>query len=216
MTLIMYVKTAHGIVMSADRRILIPTQSQNEGNETITHYHVITDNEHKLFKTKNGIGISYHGDSYLTPMSAVIEQIIADLSPTATVNEVAEILKNHQAIPLNTGLFVCGYHESSPLMLYIKKDTKISGAENKKVILEASEPFRVSGDIDIVKLLKDLPFNHAFFTLQDGIDLLTLLNNTTSKLQHLSVSNQTVSYDCDILVITPYTSYWIEENKPHR
>lgn len=58
MSLVVGIKTYHGIVISADRRVSVEYEENG-----ILKFSVITDNEQKLFVTKSGVAIAYTGSS---------------------------------------------------------------------------------------------------------------------------------------------------------
>lgn len=136
MSLIIGIKTHHGIVISADRRISIEYE-----DNTIRRFAVITDNEQKLFVTENGIAIAYIGSSGIPPISSILEnacQRYSNHTPLTTIiEEMKQITKNYK---INILLFA--YENNIPKILSIN-------SENEKDM--SSYPIVYSGATEIVR-----------------------------------------------------------------
>lgn len=216
MSLIMALETYEGIVMTADRLSVSSCYNKEQG--TIDCFQR-SFNTHKLFVTKNGYGISYCGDGKLTN-DYLVEQFVKDeictknfsqLEPIEIANNILMLIKPYNK---KVTFLLCGYHNQNSFAIDINfKENEIypypDAAKNKVLRF---------GDTAITNKIFDKSFYYGYNTyrLQDAVNLLKYTNQVTAKYQQFQEVLQTVSEDCDILVLFKDGTYkWLIANELH-
>ena len=216
MSLIMALETYEGIVMTADRLSVV--SFHNEEYDTNDCFHK-SFNAHKLFLTINGYGISFCGDSKISN-NYLIEQYIQEIICTKDYygiapNDIAQdILKLLKQYDNKTTLLLCGYFKDQSFAI------EINCARNEVFQYPDAAKFKVLrfGDIDITNSILDNKFYYGYNTyrLQDAIDLLVYTNQVTAKYQQFQEVLQTVSEECDVLILFKSGTYqWLNRNELH-
>ncbi len=117
MSLVGCVRTAHGIVLSADRRLSFDFVDDKQAPAKIIRRKVITDQEQKLFSV-GAYGLSFFGDSGSVPMSALLERAITRIDVDQDLNIIARMILDeiHRQLPPGTNalFYLCGYDVSFP------------------------------------------------------------------------------------------------------
>ena len=216
MSLIMALETYNGIVMTADRLSTICINNDKLG--TVDCFPK-TLNTHKLFVTKDGYGIASCGDAKLTN-NYLVEQFIneeicsinfTNVEPMDVAQYIFEKIKPYNK---NITFLLCGYYDSKSFAIDINfKNNEIysypDAARNKVLRF---------GDLSIPNKILNSDFHYGYNTyrLQDAIDLLVYTNQVTSKYQCFQEVLQTVSEECDVLVLFKNGEYkWININELH-
>lgn len=216
MSLILALKTYEGIIMCADR--LSTLYIKNDKLNT-TDCFPKSFNTKKIFLTQNGYGIAYCGESKIKN-NILLEQFIQenicsknyiDFTPKEIALDILHMI-NH--LNISTTFLLCGYFNEIPFIFDINFNQNEVYAYSTE---EQNKVFRF-GDTSIVNKLLDKEFYYGYDTYrtQDAINLLLSLNQTTAKFQQFQETLQTVSYDCDVLILFKNGTYkWIIENTLH-
>lgn len=216
MSLIMALETYEGIVMTADR---LSTLSYYNENTNTTDAFPKTYNSHKLFLMKNGYGISECGNAKLTN-EYLSEQFIAEEICTKNFDgilpmDIAKYILNcYTEYKIETILLFCGYFHGSSFTIEIncKKNELYNYPDSsKKKIVRY-------GDTSIADSILDSKFYYGYATyrLQDAVNLLKYVNEVTAKFQQFQEVLQTVSEECDILVLLKNGNHiWLNKNDLH-
>lgn len=214
MSLIMAFETYEGIVMTADR--LSTLYYNNEKQGTIDCFPK-SFNSHKLFITQNGYGLSYCGDGKLTN-EYLVEQFIMeefcskDFSyklPLDIIQYLIDIIKPYNK---NISFIFCGYYKGKSFKFDINHNYNIDFVpDNLRVIR--------NGDILISNALFNTEYfyyGYSTYRLQDAINLLIYTNQVTAKYQQFQETLQTVSEECDVLVLLKNGKHlWLNKNELH-
>lgn len=209
MSLAITLANQYGIVMSADRR-LTTTVTRSKTGEMESF--VLTEHEQKLFLTRAGHGISYTGASSLEEgksTSCIIRKTLAQLDETLSLkDEILSIKKKLQAFSNERNVILIG------AAVYEEKNGVISSSLTENEITELTDKdgscLAFSGESKIVIKLTDMfPVDRNAFPLQESINYLRFLTRSVAGLQHYAQINQTVSEDCDILVLRNSGAQWI-------
>lgn len=212
MSLAMVLANPYGIVMTADRRL---TTTVSVKNIATTESFFLTDHAQKIFLTKAGHGITYTGASDFndgTCTSEIIKDAINEYNnPKAPVQSELLFIKRKLAEHKDTrGLTLLGAEirdtKRHVYAISLNKDS-IDKQTN-----ENGNCFIFSGESDLAKKIAEmLPVNQNRFPVQESINYLRFINSTVAGMLHYAQRNQTVSEECDVLVITADGSRWITE-----
>lgn len=199
MSLIMALETYEGIVMTADRLSTLNYNNEKQGTIDCfpkSYY------AHKLFITQNGYGLSYCGDGNLTDDYLVEQYLLeefcskdfADKHPLEIAQYLVSSIKPYnKKIPF----IFCGCYQGKSFKIDINDQFNIEiVSENLRVIR--------NGDILIPNALFDINYFHygyPTYRLQDAVNLLVYTNQVTAKYQQFQEVLQTVSEECDVLVL---------------
>ena len=206
---------SHGIVMSADRRIISNVDRSCGTIESI----VLTDTEQKLFHLSDQCGLSITGSFSIggTPISSVINTYIRKndiekIKPSEYLLKLAKYIKERQDNTSdNCILILSGYRNTFPYILScntLNPDIKTHLNNNAQCCVT------YSGESDYLNLLlnsDDFVYDYAKYSLQDAVEFSAFMIRTVANLQKYQQKIQTVSEDCDILCITPYRSFWVNQ-----
>lgn len=217
MSLIMSFETYEGIVMTADR---MATVSFYNENFKTTESFCKTKNAHKIFVMKNGYGISFCDASSFN--NNLLEEYVTnqiclydfdDLSPGFIGNQILHMLKK-QYNGAKIISIMCGYYNNNSFTIEIdtskEKIYKYPDSSKNKVVRY--------GETDIANAVLDEKFYYGYSTyrLQDGIELLKFTNFVSAKYQEFQENLQTISEDCDILILKPDRTYeWLSKKTLH-
>lgn len=209
MSLAITLANPYGIVMSADRRLTTTvTHSKTEEIESF----LLTEHEQKLFLTKAGHGISYTGASSLEEgksTSCIINKTLVQLGENLSLeDEILSIKKKLQSFSNGQNVILIG------AAICNEKNYVLSSSLIANEITELTDKdgncLAFSGESEIViKLMDMLPVDRNAFPLQESINYLRFLTRSVAGLQHYAQISQTVSEDCDILVIRDSGAQWI-------
>lgn len=211
MSLALVLANSNGIVMSADRRITIPAPCDVKASTA--QY----DSQQKLFLTKNNHGIVCTGDLGFNDgnsVSAIIKYELENMdnSISSIKDELTYIgnkLIEHKPVHI-IALSAAGI-ENGKCLIYT---TELEADKSTFCVKENSnnDPCTLyyQGENilaeDILSLLKP---SYAFFPLQVSVDFIRFVNQTVSGFQFFSGNLQTVSPDCDVLVIDNCGAHWL-------
>lgn len=216
MSLIMALETYEGIVMTADR--LSTLSYYNEKTQT-TDAFTKTYNTHKIFLMKNGYGISICGDAkvnneYLLEQYISEEICTKDFADLTPINIAKYILDTCVSKEIQTILMFCGYFHKDSFTIEInctKNEVyNYPDSARKKIVRY--------GDTLIADSILDSKFYYGYSTyrLQDAVELLKYVNEVTAKLQKFQEVLQTVSEECDILILFKNgKNLWLKKNELH-
>ena len=221
MSLIMSLETYEGIVMTADR---LSTLSYYNKNSKTTDAFPKTHNAHKLFHTRNGYGVSYCGDSKISN-GILVEQFISEEICTKNYHNLHpkdiadEVLNRFKAFKINVILLFCGYYQGNSFIIEINSnlDTPYFYSENVRrgAVIRYGDtkiPDSVLGKNE--KNKDEYHYGYQTYRLQDAIDLLNFTNLVTAKYQQFQEELQTVSEECDILILFKNGEHkWIKRNE---
>ena len=218
MSLIMSFETYEGIVMTADRMSTISVQNEKlHTTESFTK----TINAHKLFLTKDCYGLSYCGDS--SCRNELLEAFLSNkickydfrnFTPEKIGRKILNSLKQWNN-SCNVILLLCGYFKGESFAIEINTE------KNETYTYPNSSKCKVIryGDTQIADALLDkgkFYYGYGTYRLQDGIDLLKMTTYTTAKYQYFQENLQTVSKECDILVLFPNKKHiWLSKQTLH-
>ncbi len=181
----------YGIVVSADRCL---TGINNKGEK----YTTSSNKCRKLFISKQGFAITYTGCSSIN--DHLIPAKISELWETVNIPKglkefFEEFIKIMSAYCKENIVFiVAGYENGSP---------KIYTATSTRPQIVEMEDLAYSGETDIAKkVINAVPIVYNTMTIQDRIDFHRFITHCISKYQYYSDCLQTVSEECDIVVIS--------------
>lgn len=209
MSLILHMKIPGAIIAASDCRVT--------GTELIDlgkYNYIKSDNEQKTFLINSAnklFAVSYCGNANLKgyPASFFIKKAIRNMGSVNTTYEIAEKFNRFWTdyeINLRPSLLVSGYNNGKQTVIEVK--TKGEIVEH----FSDEESFGVTfhGEQDVASALINLGgFEYSLFRFQDAINFCKLII-TTAKIQSFQKKQQTVSENCDILVITEDKSVWVE------
>ena len=143
---------------------------------------------------------------------------LADLIESYFTEQLAiDLNKKKQKLPTNTlacGFQIAGYNTSDDL--FGSTIELIIGNPNKKTVHDQIG-CTVSGDTNVVSKLweigkeKNLKTNYGSFSLQDAIDYVEFLINTTASFQRFANMIPTVGGAVDIALVTSYSNFnWVK------
>lgn len=211
MSLAMVLANQYGIVMSADKRMtLAPKTSDGQ-----TFLYPSLNHQQKLFMTKSGHGIAFTGTLTLddgTATAVVIRNAIAKYnSPRTSVLDELKGLKNalkqytkEKQITLVGAEINNGKRQVFTLTLTDKNIEKNTNEEGLCLLSR--------GDCSFAEMLMSFQSrnsNCVHFSLQESINYLRFVNSTVAKLQYYNGNLQSVSEECDVLVLTPKEAKWV-------
>lgn len=211
MSLVMAIANQNGIVVSADRR-LTETHFYKDHGSIVTH----KNHYRKLFVTNRGHAIASTGTAIFQDGTSVKDIICKAIdvfnSEPLSIDKEFQRLKRAliqycepsdnivlvmTGIENNQNIVIVENIKSSKLRNRVQgQDAFISAGDNKLVF-----PMYNSFDIDL-----------NTYNIERMIQYLEFINETTARLQKFSQNPQTVSEQCDILVIQKNRVYW--KNKP--
>lgn len=209
MSLAIALANQYGIVLSADRRLTTTLIGSQEGE---TKSFVLTDHEQKIFLTKAGHGITYTGSSSLENgdrTSCLIRRTIAQLDENLSIkDELLTIKQKLQVVANGRNVILMGASVSCDHNTVISTTLKSDG------ITEHTDKdgtcLSFSGESDtVIKLTDMFPVDRNAFPLQESINYLRFLTRSVAGIQHYAQINQTVSEECDILVLQMSGAQWI-------
>lgn len=209
MSLAIVLSNPYGIVLSADRR-LTTTISDEQTNSTESF--VLTDHEQKIFLTKSGHGITYTGASGLenqTRTSCTIKRCLSQLNESLSIEDELRLLKQELlAIAGKRNVVLIGAAISNGNRIVLS--TSLVSEAITELTNENGNCLAFSGESEILIKLTDMfPVERNAFPLQESINYLRFLTRSVAGVQHYAQINQTVSEECDILVIQDIGAQWI-------
>lgn len=215
MSLIMSFETYEGIVMTADRMV---TVSYYNKDTNTTDAFPKTYNAHKLFLMKNGYGISICGNvksqnNYLVDQFISEEMCIKDFNnyePMDIARFIHDSCTKHKFQVL---LLFCGYYQNNSFTI------EINCLKNELYNYPDSSRNKIIryGDTSIANSVLDgYYYGYSTYRLQDAVNLLTFTNYVTAKYQQFQEVLQTVSEECDVLILFKDGNYlWLNKNELH-
>lgn len=221
MSLIMSLETYEGIVMTADR--LSTLSYYNEISQT-TDAFPKTYNAQKLFLMRNGYGLSCCGDSKVSN-DMLVEQFISeeicskDYGNILPKDIAIEILNIFKTFNINIILLFCGYYQGHSFIIEINSnlDEPYSYSENVRrgAVIRYGDTKITDSVLGKNKEGKEeYHYGYQTYRLQDVINLLSFTNLVTAKYQQFQEVLQTVSEECDILVLFKNGEHkWIRKNE---
>ena len=211
MSLAMVLANQYGIVMSADKRMTLAPKTS--GGQTFLYPSL--NHQQKLFMTKSGHGIAFTGTLILddgTATAVVIKNAIAKYnSPRTSVLDEIQGLKTILKQRTKQGQIIL-------LGAEIKNNKKqtftVSTTDDNigKSTDEESVYIVTRGDDAIAQALISIQgtnLNFSYFSLQDSVNYLRFINNTAATFQYYNGDLQSISKECNILVITTEGAKWI-------
>lgn len=219
MSLIISAYTQEGIVMAADSRVTINV------NGNIKY----SDSTDKLFLF-DGIGISCCGHSNIKTdfINVLIEQYIHESQGKGkSIMQISLDLKNmvnsvQHDKDYNVTFHVFGYENNKRYRCIFRTRDLY---EPQVVDITEKDGLQHDGQIDIIDILRnpvaikdklgeytDVVFYKSMidkFSLQDTVDYVLFLMNTTIKMLHFTDRVDNVAPPVDVLIITPYKAYWL-------
>lgn len=212
----MSLETYEGIVMTADR---LSTLSYYNKISQTTDAFPKTYNAHKLFLMRNGYGLSMCGNAkseneYLVEQFISEEICTKDFLNSTPINIANSVLDSCIEHGIQSILLFCGYFQNNSFTIEIncKKNEVYNYPDSSK-----NKVVRY-GDTTISDSILDHKYYYGYVTyrLQDAVNLLKYVNEITAKLQQFQEVLQTVSEECDILVLFKNGSnLWINKNELH-
>lgn len=212
MSLAMVLANPYGIVMTADRRLTI---GPKEITNNVFFLSPSLNHQQKLFLTKSGHGIACVGmitlPDGITVTTIIKEAISAFTDPSVSVFQELEYLKNELMQHMNskdTVLIGVGIQQKKHEIF--KTTLSVNDIEN----LTDKDGFciKAEGDTTIANTLIAGQYNTSnctLFSLQECINYLRFINSTSSKLQYYNGDLQSISEECDVLVVDNDGARWI-------
>lgn len=210
MSLALILANSNGIVMSADHRITFPAPCDVKASTA--QY----NNEQKLFLTKNSHGIACTGDLGFADgnsVSAIIKYELANMDNfiSSVKDELIYIgnkLMEHK--PVNIIALSAAGIENGKWCIFT---TELEANASTFCVDESlnNDPCTLYGQGEktlVDNVLELLEPSYAFFPLQVSVDFIRFVNQTVSGFQFFSGNLQTVSPDCDVLVIDNCGAHW--------
>ena len=210
MSLVMAIANKEGIVITADRRL------------TETHFYkdyesIVTYKNHyrKLFVTNRGHAIASTGTAIFqdgTPVKDIICKAIETLnSKPLSIDEEFRFLKRglikHSEPNDNVVLVMAGIENNQNVVMI--ENVKTSKFRNR---VQGQDAFVSAGDNKLVSSMYSFSnIDLSQFSVEQTVQYLEFINETTARLQKFSQNPQTVSEQCDILVIQKNRIYWKNE-----
>lgn len=206
---------SHGIVMSADRRIVSKINRSSGIIESI----VLTDTEQKLFQLSNQCGLSITGSFSIggIPISSLINAYIKKndiekIKPSEYILKLAQYIRERQDDSSdNCILILSGYRNTLP---YILSCNTLNSNITNHIGDNSKCSVTYSGESEILNILLNsngFAYDYAKYSLQDAVEFSEFIIKTVAGLQKYQQKIQTVSEECDILCITPYRSLWANQ-----
>lgn len=223
MSLIMSLETYEGIVMTADR--LSTLSYYNEETQT-TDAFPKTYNAQKLFLMKNGYGLSMCGNAkseneYLVEQFILEEICTRDFLNNVPIDIAKFILDSCIEHGIQSILLFCGYFQNNSFTIEIncKKNELYNYPDSSRNKVVRYGDTKITDSV-LGKNEKgkenEYYYGYQTYRLQDAINLLNFTNLVTAKYQQFQEVLQTVSEECDILVLLKNGEYkWIRKNELH-
>lgn len=210
MSLVMALANKEGIVVSADRRL-------TETHFYKDHENIVTHKNHcrKLFVTNRGHAIASTGTAVFrdgTSVKDIICKAIETLNskPLSIDKEFRflkrELVKHFE--PNDDVVLVMAGIENNQNVVMIE-NVKISKFRNR---VQDQFAFVSAGDNKLVfPMYNSFKIDPNTYDIERMVRYLEFINETTARLQKFSPNPQTVSEQCDILVIQKSRVYWKNE-----
>lgn len=210
MSLVMAIANQNGIVVSADRRL---TETHFYKN----HENIVTHKNHyrKLFVTNRGHAIASTGTAIFqdgTSVKDIICKAIEMLNQKPlSIDEEFRFLKGelikHSEPNDNVVLVMAGIENNQNVVMI--ENVKTSKFRNR---VQGQDAFISAGDNKLVSSMYSFSnIDLSQFSVEQTVQYLEFINETTARLQKFSQNPQTVSEQCDILVIQKSRVYWKNE-----
>ena len=210
MSLVMAIANKEGIVITADRRL-------TETHFYKDHESIITNKNHyrKLFVTNRGHAIASTGTAIFQDGMSVKDIICKAIdvfnSESLPIDKefrrLKRVLIQYCEPSDNIVLVMTGIENNQNIV--IVENIKSSKLRNR---VQGQDAFISAGDNKLV-----FPMYNAFgidlntYNIERMAQYLEFINETTARLQKFSQNPQTVSEQCDILVIQKNRVYWKNE-----
>lgn len=210
MSLVMAIANQNGIVVSADRRL---TETHFYKN----HENIVTHKNHyrKLFVTNRGHAIASTGTAIFQDSTSVKDIIckaieMLNQKPLSIDKEFRFLkreLAKHSKPNDNIVLVMTGIENNQNVVMI--ENVKTSKFRNR---VQCQDAFISAGDNKLVSSMYGFSnIDLSQFSIERMIQYLEFINETTARLQKFSQNPQTVSEQCDILVIQKNRVYWKNE-----
>ena len=212
MSLISSQATRGGIVMAADRCASAKAVNAVDMPEQIAFSH----NAEKIHVTRNNIGISSMGAGFVNkvPLEHVMYDFINNLdtkvykTPSDTAHQLKAYLR--QLCPgLDAVFHIGGYDKDGKPALYLL-DTKQWIVRHENATSSYSWAIFVAPDTFTEQIFKRIGNAYGKFNLRAAIDFAKFVNEATAQMMRFSGAGESVSKECDVLVIYPDHSEWIK------
>lgn len=210
MSLVMAIANKEGIVITADRR-LTETHFYKDHESIVTH----KDHYRKLFVVNRGHAIAFTGTAIFqdgTSVKDIICKAIETLnSKPLSIDEEFRFLKRelvkHSEPNDNVVLVMAGIENNQNVVMI--ENVKTSKFRNR---VQGQDAFISAGDNKLVSSMYSFSsIDLSQFSVEQTVQYLEFINETTARLQKFSQNPQTVSEQCDILVIQKNRIYWKNE-----
>lgn len=209
MSLTIALANSYGIVISADRR-LTSTITDDKTNKSESF--LLTDFEQKIFCTPATHGLTYVGDAYLSNgqrTSSTIQHVLHQMDSSLSLEEELNIVK---ASLLRSGnrpdVTLLGAAISDRKNVVLTTSTKSNKITN--YCNELGRCLAFTGETEAISKIVDIyPVEYQAFPLQESINSLRFLTKSVAGVMKYAQLNQTVSEECDILVISPFKTQWV-------
>lgn len=202
MSLVAVVRTNHGIVMSADKRLAMDFIDKTQDGQKIVRRRVISDHEQKLFQIGDW-GLSYFGDNVGEPMSVTIKRFVKNLNPKIGMMECARSLLttvcNKSEEPFQAFFYLCGYENTdNPCGTILMLEAK----DNKITPISANKSIVMGGDLNkLTESFINIPSDWVTYNVGNAMEYLRFLTYAASCYQRFSCCAETISTACNFLVI---------------
>lgn len=159
-----------------------------------------------------GHGITYTGASGLenqTRTSCTIKRCLSQLNESLSIEDELRLLKQELlAIAGKRNVVLIGAAISNGNRIVLS--TSLVSEAITELTNENGNCLAFSGESEILIKLTDMfPVERNAFPLQESINYLRFLTRSVAGVQHYAQINQTVSEECDILVIQDIGAQWI-------
>lgn len=205
MSLVLAISNCNGIAISADRRV-----TQDPVGDRIAL--LLTDNERKLFVTKSGHAIANVGSHVLKSMkssSSLIKDTIEQMTPDMALSD--ELLTLKQAFTENAFddayIILIGAGIDNGQQAILSMDIKDEYPTAQTNTFGYGAYYR-GDDKELKNLLGLFPIDVDYYPMQESVDYIKFLNRTIAGLQRYSKHLQSISEECDVLIIDKYGTRW--------
>ena len=210
MSLVMAIANKEGIVVSADRR-LTETHFYKDHESIVTH----KNHYRKLFVTNRGHAIASTGTAIFQDGTSVKDIIckaidVFNSKPLSIDKEFRHLkreLIKHSESNDNVVLVIAGIENNQNVVMV--ENIKNPKFRNR---VQDQDAFISAGNNNLVSpMYNSFGIDLNTYNIERMVQYLEFINETTARLQKFNPNHQTVSEQCDILVIQKNCFYWKNE-----
>ncbi|MBR2767954.1 MAG: hypothetical protein IKD68_03390 [Solobacterium sp.] len=207
MSLIIHMKVPGALILASDCRV-IGSQKSKSGS----YSYIVSDAEQKTFPVHPRLAFSYSGDADLhgVPVSFLLKRAMPSLNKAESTEEAASLLLDlfcRDGKNRHPSFLISGYNGSTPSVLDLP-----AGKTEWKEQYPLADVYGVTtmGDNAIAQsLIEQGTYDFHLFRIPDAVNFARFLIETTAGAQSFQKTRQTVSTNCDILVMSEEKAHWV-------